>query len=769
MVISKLIILLTFSASCFGEEHSTKPFKSCFFLSKNSSAVQFDYDACHDDSENSIPDDCYQTIYNENIVKNVKLIKFSGTPSIRRSDLNKFAQIFPGVLAFDISENKIKYLHFVDIKFKNLEFLNASHNQLLEIPRDLFDHIPKLIELDLSFNRMHGLSDVLFKKLTEVKVIDLRNNNIDRLHGNFDHNKKLELIKLENNPIFVLQCNILKLLNRGVAVGITWNSLITVDLNCMQNEWKITTGDGAIVFYSQKNNKDSLANRVHLGRKKSADFLNHGRIKSAKPVSHGGNQSAELVNHGGNQLAKTVSHGEIKSADHVSHGKSQSVDHVSHGESQSADHVQYDKNQSPDLISHDGNRKRYSLIHDDRQDRTSNFISHDDTQSLNLIPQNSDQKNSSTPSNHNISHELLRLSQANLQNLGYVSFGPNQLVNTLEILTLLGPSIRLLSLSGNFIGKLNATTFQRFPHLKDLYLIRTNLYEFECDPFANLTRLTNLDISENNLNKFNPKIFTKTLPRLKEFNISGNNLANIHEIIEHLGPELELLDVSRNFVESLNASTFQRFNQLFGVFLSQTNLTAFDCNPFKNLGDLKFLDISKNNFKHLNVSIFSETLKNLRGLFIGGNANLENIPEILGNLESISLLDLSENYIGQMDVDTFGRLRLIDLNLRRTNLTDFNMKILSESSFLYRLDISENHLKNANFLTEKPLEILGILFLSRNNLTELNGVTEQNYPRLKFLDVEGNPMSCKYITELKLNWDGLVVKEDQCGIVHENI
>lgn len=96
-------------------------------------------------------------------------------------------------------------------------------------------------------------------------------------------------------------------------------------------------------------------------------------------------------------------------------------------------------------------------------------------------------------------------------------------------------------------------------------------------------------------------------------------------------------------------------------------------------------------------------------------------------------------------------------------MSDFNMKMLSGSSFLCKLDISENHLKNANFLTEKPFEILEILIVRRNNLTELNGVTPKNYPRLKYLDVEGNPMSCKYITELKLNWDDLVVKGDQCG------
>lgn len=141
----------------------------------------------------------------------------------------------------------------------------------------------------------------------------------------------------------------------------------------------------------------------------------------------------------------------------------------------------------------------------------------------------------------------------------------------------------------------------------------TFLFNWFGDSFSNLR------MAENDLQKFNVTLFNRILMQLKEFSISGNQVENGHKIIQKIGRLLHFFDVSHSFVEKLNADTFQRFNQLWGLYLSQTNLTAFDNNPFENLAKLEYLDISNNNLNRLNATLLSTTLKQLQEFNISGN------------------------------------------------------------------------------------------------------------------------------------------------------
>lgn len=364
-----------------------------------------------------------------------------------------------------------------------------------------------------------------------------------------------------------------------------------------------------------------------------------------------------------------------------------------------------------------------------------------------------------------ISKKKLRIEKTALSESTHVQFGANQLSNMSEILELLGPTLEILGLNGNFIGKLNDNTFQRFSNLWGLSLDRTNLTEFDVNPFENLKKLYSLSISQNNFNHINVALLKDTLMQLEIFNISGNNLDNVHEIIQNLGPELHVLDVSQNFIGKLNATTFQGLKELGSLSLSQTNLTDFDCDPFADMRLLHSLDISNNNLKKLNASVLSTTLNRVYlELNLAGNG-IENTAELISHIcKDISRLILSGNHIGKMDNTTFATLKEPPyLDLKNTNLSNFQMNFLDSSSMI-GIDISYNNLTNADFSrSSSQYDQFGFINMEFNNLTELTGLNKTAYPNLKQIFIKGNRFTCEYISNFKKTWDGLEIIGDPCN------
>lgn len=617
-----IAVLLTIYLATLIQNLFVPELKGCFFIGNNSTAVELFFDRF---DKNAKKDNCSALIDDANFTQSVTFLKFVGFKLYKKDDykimrmnkqedMKEFENRFQGVRALDISNNSINRLESTIFNFKNLVFLNVSYNKLKDISSELFDGTPKLSEIDFSFNNIKSLWNVPFSNLAELRVIDLRNNNIRTIYGSFIDNKNLETLRLENNLISKIFCDTIKLLERSISIGISWDHVKTLDMNCLGNQLKISVENEEIIARTSYNHE-----------------------------------------------------------------------------------------------------------------------------------------------------EIMRIDKNNFSKLRRVHFGANQLANSSEILEMLGPSIKYLTLSGNFIGKLNASTFHRFTELMALDLERTNLSAFDGNPFENLKKLTGLSISHNNLNKLNVTSLNTTLTQLKVIFVAGNSLVNIHEIIEHLGPNLEALDVSQNFVGTLNTTTFERFSKLWNLKLSQTNLSAFDFNPFENLTKLAYLDLSNNKLRKLNATLLSPTIKQLAGLNIAGN-NLENTYDIIPHLHSsVRVVDLSENYVGRIAEHTFSKCNTTEhLNLKRTNLTHFDIYNLRNMKHLTKLDISYNGLESVDLSSEKPLKWLDDLNVNGNNLTGLKGLTQASYPNLKQLHIKGNHFSCEYFLLLKQFWAKLVILGNPC-------
>lgn len=117
-------------------------------------------------------------------------------------------------LLTNFSISKIPYLNNLDISFnkiskislKNLSslyYLNLAGNLLTK--SSIFDHIPSLLGLNISSNKLTTLNQIFLSKSPNLAILDASNNQISQLDSYcFDFNTRLNKIYLSNNFLGVI-------------------------------------------------------------------------------------------------------------------------------------------------------------------------------------------------------------------------------------------------------------------------------------------------------------------------------------------------------------------------------------------------------------------------------------------------------------------------------------------------------------------------------------------------------------------------------------
>lgn len=353
-------------------------------------------------------------------------------------------------------------------------------------------------------------------------------------------------------------------------------------------------------------------------------------------------------------------------------------------------------------------------------------------------------------------------------------FEYNKQGNTKALINLLGLSIEHLELTGSYIGHINANKFQEFYKLKTLLLSNTGLDSFCFDYIRNIDNLEILDISRNNLDKIGDITLLSKAINLKKVSVQENRIKNIKEFVGFLGSSMEYLDLSGNNFGAINNQTFKKMNNLTVLNLKETNLINFDFITIGHLNQLQELDISSNYLRNVYSISVLKTFKQLMEFDVSDN-KLENIRELIENLpSSLTHLDLSGNYIGELTAFRFLMLdQLTYLKLRRTNLFSFNFEDIEHFINLQLLDISRNSLEKVNFtLLSSNSSSLYEIDLNANQLTELDTLRPEQFPQLSTLKTSNNQFYCKYLDDFKLQWiqphkSLSIINDDDCFIEEE--
>lgn len=288
--------------------------------------------------------------------------------------------------------------------------------------------------------------------------------------------------------------------------------------------------------------------------------------------------------------------------------------------------------------------------------------------------------------------------------------------------------------------------------------------------------LENLDLSTNNMWTI-PDAMLCPLKNLQYFNVSGNKLrdlshfhlsASISTVLSRkCGPNLKVLDLSHNNIESLSPAIFSNLGKLLELNLSNNGMTFIADRALEGLVSLSVINLAENRLNSLPPELFSEA-KNVKEINLSNNTLNVLAPGIFNELQQLLsldlsrnqlasewingltfkgldrlvILDLSHNHINKLDSGTFKGLKSLQtLRLQENRIAALPENMFLELSKLTTLTLSNNQLRRIDATTFSGLTSLAILSLDYNQIAEIHDEALANLnSSLQDLHLNGNKL-----------------------------
>lgn len=194
--------------------------------------------------------------------------------------------------------------------------------------------------------------------------------------------------------------------------------------------------------------------------------------------------------------------------------------------------------------------------------------------------------------------------------------------------------LKTLNLQNNLIESIDNDTFKENEEIMTLNLQNNPIHRFNSNIFSLLVSLSAVHIPYDNLteidisslgirfvfkddeDRFALQIKNETkhihftneiFSRLRYFNISGDQLNNTVRVIDQLGPLVETLDISSNYLGELSAQTFKRFVNLQYLNVENTQISSINSDFVQFLDDnknMKILNLNHNSIESGNCELF---------------------------------------------------------------------------------------------------------------------------------------------------------------------
>lgn len=337
-------------------------------------------------------------------------------------------------------------------------------------------------------------------------------------------------------------------------------------------------------------------------------------------------------------------------------------------------------------------------------------------------------------------------------------------------------SINLIFIRATCIG--NVT--QKLPESTEVLVLRdmleSNLKSFLTSFNKNLTEITVTDVNlanvtfTFNLSLFNqlkslkisyckivssPNFVKYNATNLQSLDLSNNKLESFK-----INPieTLEVLNISANAIESLNALSFEKLSALKSLDLTGNILSVIDDKVLNPLVSLQHLNLSKNRLEILNEASFSSLLHlqqldvswnrlakvapgslqlpSLARLLLAGNPNLGNFQQpalLVGTGRRLQTVDASRTGLKQVPAALTHSIRT--LRLAGNSITTVNCGDLDSYPLLQLLDFTSNNLESVEDDALGRLDSLYVLYLTDN---KLRSIPRSLPERLRVLHLEKN-------------------------------
>ncbi|CAM5073117.1 transforming growth factor beta activator LRRC32 [Chelonia mydas] len=276
------------------------------------------------------------------------------------------------------------------------------------------------------------------------------------------------------------------------------------------------------------------------------------------------------------------------------------------------------------------------------------------------------------------------------------------------------PSLQYLSLAENSITVILRRMFQGSPALVEVDLHSNIIMEIEEGAFETLVHLTKLNLSMN------------SITCISDFNLR----------------QLQILDLSRNSIESFHTTESKEEYNLRWLDLSENKLLRFPV--FPQVNKLAYLNLSKN-LMQLTADSAHNEMDYMERDWLEAPFHLldqkQNTNTSSLYLSQLLYLDLSYNEIKSIPNEFFESMSSLRfLNLSKNCLQTFAVNYDSALISLAILDLSFNALQNL-LLDASTLTNLQELYIQNNHLQALQFDIFASLPSIKLLNLQSNNIS----------------------------
>ncbi|XP_011690690.1 PREDICTED: slit homolog 1 protein [Wasmannia auropunctata] len=316
-----------------------------------------------------------------------------------------------------------------------------------------------------------------------------------------------------------------------------------------------------------------------------------------------------------------------------------------------------------------------------------------------------------------------------------------------RLVTLHGRSFRPLkslmdiNLRGNRVEVLRPDIFQENTRLQRIDLSRNNLAQIPHATFANTRDLRELYASHNTLTELPGSLHGLTALRVLDLSFNKLNILS-PETLSSLSSLLELKLV-RNHIRELREGAFDGLPRLSLIDLENNDLRVIERNAIRALPELQAVRLGRNRLQSIPSGAFTE-LPLLQSAELQENRIQEIANNAFINVPHLLFLNLSHNHLPDLayvGLESLHSLEVLDLSYNR--LSRVSSDSLAAMEWLVELKMDNNRICAVHGSPFDDMPRLRVLSLRSNRMT---AVSENAFKRLRsniaVLDIDGNPLSC---------------------------
>uniref|UniRef100_A0A8C6UAE5 TIR domain-containing protein n=1 Tax=Neogobius melanostomus TaxID=47308 RepID=A0A8C6UAE5_9GOBI len=282
-------------------------------------------------------------------------------------------------------------------------------------------------------------------------------------------------------------------------------------------------------------------------------------------------------------------------------------------------------------------------------------------------------------------------------------------------------------------------TIRNMSSLTSLSLHANKISELRCLDFSGLHLLKILNLSFNKFRDLKSCVF-QDLQSLEKLFVQKTSILNLDDCFGKTLPNLLVLDAADNNIEELQRGVFSNMTCLKDLELQTKSVTEMLVyqETFVGLTDLRTLSMSP-------IFIFDPPSAGVGPRSSSrGRSQLQQVFN-LPLLQTLRIT-VSKDVCVDLTKDLFKGLD--DLKVLSWRVPE----LFQPLTVLQTLDLSENHLKSMDFLSEANLTQLQTLIIKTNDMSVINERVFEALPSLRYLDLSDNPFVCNCSNADFIDW-----------------